>query len=87
MALSVACAKQTVSGQRWILGTMESSEVTVALHNILCKRIGYDFDSSALQYCCLYEVLKAYVTYLKKGKELYANTREVENFKTCFELH
>ena len=61
MALSVACAKQTVSGQRWILGTMDSSEVTVALalHNMLCKRIGCDFDSSALQYCCLYEVLQS----------------------------
>ena len=78
IAVCVACAKQTVSGQRQILGTMESSQVTEALHNMLCKRIGYDFDSSALSntVVCM-KCYKAYVTYSKKGKELYANTRDL----------
>ena len=55
---------------------MESSEVTEALHNMLRKRIGYNFYLSALSntVVCM-KCYKAYVTYSKKGKELYANTR------------
>ena len=81
MTICVACGSVTVPGQRRILGTNESSEITEALHNMLCKRIGYDFDSSALSnaFVCM-KCYKAYATYSKKGKELCANTMEVVDY-------
>ena len=85
----IGCGKRTVTGQRRLLGTPESVNVVEALHMMLVKRVGYDFDQNVIlrSFVCI-KCFGAYTTYSKKGLELYNKTSEVaDHLKSLTDHH